>query len=107
MTTRQHLNRARRRSSLIAAPGFAMFVIGMSLSEGQGPLKVVGIVGFVLFFIGILLMLFTGKCLSCDQGLGMVFNHGGGPPWKISEELRFCPYCGNSLDISTINNKEN
>ncbi len=78
----------------------------MFLSEGQGPLKLVGIIGFALFFVGILSMLFTGKCLSCDHGLGMVFNHGGGPPWRISDDLRFCPYCGHSLDNSAINNED-
>ena len=70
----------------------------MMLGDGQGPLKVVGFLGLFLFFVGILSMFFTGTCLSCDQSLGRVFSNGGGPPWKISDELRFCPYCGHSLD---------
>ena len=78
----------------------------MILGDSHGPLKIVGFLGFCLFFVGILSMFFTGACLSCDQSLGRIFSNAGGSPWKISDDLRFCPYCGHSLDNLTNDNED-
>ncbi len=90
---------------MIAIPGFVLFLLAGVLGEDNGLQGILLILGFGLFFVGILSTFITGKCLKCDRCLGMAFNQCGGPPWRISEELCFCPYCGHSLDNTESSKK--
>ena len=96
MTTREQLNKVRRRSFGIAIPGFALGAVAM-VSGTQPFLMIGGLSGFAMFMIGTLLMLFAGRCEKCKNRLGRVFSQAGGS-LSIPAELRFCPYCGTSLD---------
>ena len=44
-----------------------------------------------------LLLMFGGRCSNCGYSLARVF-YGTGSPMRISPHLRFCPYCGTSID---------
>lgn len=93
MTTREYLNIHRKRALLLALPGISVFVGGMVFASGA---VVIG--GFMILFSGLLYMAYGGRCLHCGQKLGQMFYQKGGPFWSISRNLRFCPYCGKSID---------
>ena len=98
MTTRQRVNRDRRRAFLIAIIGFAMFAGGMTASESHRAFIIVGLSGFALFGGSILYVFFSGRCIHCERPLGRLFYQSGGSPFSIASDLQFCPYCGRSLD---------
>lgn len=99
MTTRERLNRVRRRSFLVAIPGFIIFAASGAASQSH-PAFTGGIfLGFALFGGSIVYTLFAGRCVHCRRRLGQIFSQsGGGPMLRISPDLKFCPYCGVSLD---------
>jgi hypothetical protein len=96
MTTRQRVNRDRRRGFLIAMIGFIMFAGGMTASERHREFMIVGFSGFVLFGGSIIYMQFSGRCVHCQRPVGHLSQSG--TPFAISSDLQFCPYCGKSLD---------
>lgn len=98
MTTRERVNRDRRRSVLIAIVGFVMFWGGMTASQAHPAFVVVGLSGFALFGGSILYVMFSGRCVYCQKSVGRLFYQGGGSPLSISADLQFCRYCGRSLD---------
>jgi hypothetical protein len=98
MTTRERVNRDRRRGWLIAIVGFVAFAGGMTASQTQRAFLALGLSGFVVFGASILYMWFSGRCIQCDRPIGRLFYQSGGSPFSISSDLRFCPYCGKSLD---------
>ena len=98
MTTREHLNQIRKRATMLAIPGWLLAAMGGFISNGKGSWSILLFIGFALFAGGILLGLFTGRCLSCARKLGQAFSQTGGKVWQISNDLRYCPYCGESLD---------
>ena len=97
MTTREHLNRNYRRSSVIIVAGILLFIAGIVAKSGHGSLAALDIFGFVVVGCGIILTTFGGRCLHCRRLLGRMFFEQG-IYGKVSQNLRFCPYCGTSLD---------
>jgi hypothetical protein len=51
----------------------------------------------VIFLGGMSYVLSFGRCLHCHRALGRLL-YAVGFEYKIPAELRFCPYCGKSLD---------
>ncbi|HEY8990641.1 MAG TPA: hypothetical protein VIM46_01575 [Luteolibacter sp.] len=92
MTTRQSLNRSLRRTFLIGSVGGVLLVIGSATDHGS-----LGFVGFIVFGIGILSMWVTGRCRQCDENIGVMLSARGGP-WRILDQIRYCPCCGKSID---------
>jgi hypothetical protein len=56
-----------------------------------------GFVGFALFGGAIIYAIFTGRCVHCQQRIGMLL-YGDSDEIFVRPEMRFCPYCGKSLD---------
>lgn len=101
MTTREHLNRSRRRSILLTLPGITLFVGSIIVGQhnpGLPPNPAIIFVGFALFAAGLLLGYGGGRCLFCGERLGRVFSRANSAVWKIADDLQFCPFCGTSLD---------
>jgi len=98
MTTRERLNRERRRAFLIAITGFVMFAGGMTAGQSHPAFMIVGFSGFALFGGSIIYVLFRGRCVHCQRPLGKLFYQSGTTPFSIASDLQFCPYCGRSLD---------
>ena len=96
MTTRQRVNRDRRRGFLIVMIGFIVFAGGMTASERHREFMIVGFSGFALFGGPIIYMQFSGRCVHCQRPVGHLSQSG--TPFAISSDLQFCPYCGKSLD---------
>jgi hypothetical protein len=100
------MNRTARRACFVAYSGWGLAVLGMTLSQGRMPYAAFGFCGFALFFSGILLLQFTGRCLHCNRRLGqMLSQHKNGIPWRISQALSCCPFCGHSLDEPSPNSR--
>jgi hypothetical protein len=98
MTTREHINQTRRRASLFFGVGFAILVGGLVVEKGPDPQPWLIIAGVVLIIVGIVFSLLTGRCLQCHHLLGGLSRLEGSSFYRISSSLRFCPYCGHSLD---------
>jgi hypothetical protein len=99
------MNRTRRRARLVAYPGFGLFVLGMTLSQGRMPYAAFGICGFALLISGFLLLIFTGRCLHCNRRLGQMPSENSDTLWSISPAISFCPFCGHSLDEPSPNSR--
>jgi len=98
MTTRERINKTRGRSVLIALTGFLIAFGAVIAQDTSRELAMaLGFVGFALFGGAIIYAIFTGRCVHCQQWVGMLLSKD---PDEISvpQEMRFCPYCGKSLD---------
>lgn len=98
MTTRDKLNRVRRRVALLAPVGFIMFAAGGAASQTHQAFIAVAVLGFALFAMSIVYPMVTGRCVHCDRLLGLIFSQAGSSFLRIAPNLQFCPYCGKSLD---------
>jgi hypothetical protein len=97
MRTRQCVNRALRRGFFGTIIGFAVMVGGVIASDSHPAFIVVVIIGFALAGASIVYLSFGGRCIHCQRPLSRLFA-GSSSPFNISRDLRFCPYCGRSLD---------
>ena len=82
----------------MAIPGFVLFMTCIPGGNTYPWLIALGLFGFALFGAAILYAMFSGRCVHCRRWLGRVFSQSGGSPFSISADLRFCPYCGASID---------
>jgi hypothetical protein len=98
MTTREYLNRARKRSCILAMPGIALFVYGLNFEKNQDSKFFILLFAFAICIVATLLPYFFCKCLQCRAYLGVLSNQSRSTPWKISDDLHYCPYCSHSLD---------
>ena len=99
MTTREHLNRIRKRG-LLSAMAFAIIALIVGLaSPGTKALPFVIPIGMALTVGSLSVLYFLGHCLACRKRLGPPFAYRAG--FRISPDFRFCPYCGASIDEPT------
>jgi len=98
MTTRERISKTRGRSVLIALTGFLIaFSAVIAQDTHREFATALFFVGFALFGGAIIYAIFTGRCVHCQQRVGMLLYKD---PDEISvpPEMCFCPYCGKSLD---------
>ena len=96
MTIRAYLKRRFRRSNILIGCGIALVVVAGWLSAVLHStwLLVVALLGFVLAVAAGISHLFL-HCPKCGGGFGLPPAQFGNP---FGPEMRFCPYCGVSLD---------
>ena len=97
MSTRDRLNRLRRRAYLSIAISVAVLAVSIPLSQKYPIFIALACVAGVVLLAASVLLIFGGRCSNCGYSLARVF-YGTGSPIRISPHLRFCPYCGNSID---------
>jgi hypothetical protein len=96
MTTRERLSKTRSRAALIGGAGFLMFLgAPIAYNTYREFSMALGFVGFVLFGGSIIYATFTGRCVHCQQRIPILSQDDDLP---FRPEMRFCPYCGKSLD---------
>ncbi len=99
MTSRAQFDKRMRRIMSVVRVGVALFLLGIVLGEvfGQEPLMIVWLPGFAIAFGAMVFVSSAAfRCPKCRGNLGnWVLERGW---FGVSAEVRFCPYCGCSLD---------
>ena len=96
MTVRELIATRKRKASIVAYSGFALFALGMVLDAGE-PWFSVALPGFAVFFAATVYLLLFLRCPACRGPIGYTVNHPSGP-FSVSRKIRFCPFCGIPLD---------
>ena len=102
LTYRKVINRAKRRAVIIFLSGLAAWTMFAYLSTTHRVFIPFGVLGFAGFIGGIFYLYWGIRCPNCRGSLGSVTVHHGGP-FSISDEIRFCPFCGIALDSQSRN----
>src|SRR5437763_9149048 len=97
MSTRDRLNRLRKRGYLSIAVSVAVLAVSIPLSQKYPIFIALACVAGLVLLAASLLLMFGGRCSNCGYSLGRVF-YGTGSLMRISPHLHFCPYCGKSID---------
>jgi hypothetical protein len=100
VSIRQVINHSKKRVGIVTYTFFAVFVIGVLVSISGRAFFPLAIAGFVGFMGGTLYLLWGIRCPNCRGSLGMVTAYQSGP-FAISNRVRFCPFCGVSLDAES------
>jgi len=95
MTARQRLERHRWRILPFVTVGGIMFIAGIVLSKRDSLAFVLCIIGFAVLFG--YRFIWSVRCARCGKRLDGVFSLRG-PCTEIPGDIRYCPYCGYSLD---------
>jgi len=97
VTPRARINRQTRTALGITLVGMAIFLLGM-LGKGAGPVMItIGLCGFVLAWLTMAGTYLIGiRCPRCGGRLTYLAMSRG--IFGLHPRLRFCPYCGISLD---------
>ena len=108
MNIRNYLNKKKIKFSLISLFGVGLFLLNLvyqivanpdsiHLNSISGYILLIGLVGFFIGAVGVLLGLYGIKCPNCKGTLGYIFSHSGSF-FTTSKKIRFCPYCNIDLD---------
>ena len=97
MTTRERLNKTRWRAALIVVTGF-LIALGAIIAQDRYRefAMALGFVAFAIFGGAMIYAIWTGRCVHCGQRIGIFLDGEEGE--KFHRKMRFCPYCGKSLD---------
>ena len=89
MTTRERLNQTRSRATLIALTGLLM-CLGAAIAQNtyREFSMALGFVGFTLFGGAIIYVIFTGRCVHCQQRIGTLL-HGKEEGILVPPEIAF------------------
>jgi len=74
--------------------GLAGFMGAGMKQAGALPIVFVAFLGFMGC---VLFMLFGLRCPNCKNNLGYTIQYPSAF-WKVSDKLKFCPFCGVELD---------
>src|SRR5262245_49507760 len=98
MTTRERLKKTESRGIVFACAGFLICAgAAIAYNTYREFSMALGFVGFALFGGSIIYMNFTARCVHCQQRIG-IFLRGKDDEILARPQMRFCPYCGKSLD---------
>ena len=102
MTTRDLINRAKRQIELGSFLGAILVIIGVTLLVIDWQKR--GIAALVVLAIGLITGLGThyyipikSRCPHCNHKWGTFLIFSGGP-FTLPQDIRYCMYCGESLD---------
>jgi len=97
MTLRESIAKRKRAAGIVTYAALAWFAAGMGLSGAEPPWVFLAVPGFLVFFAGTFYLLFFLRCPRCGGAIGYVVSYLSSP-FSISRRVRFCPFCGVSLD---------
>ena len=101
MTMRQKFSRRMRVPFVMMLVGLALLVVGFAATGPGGRPELLVVLPGIALFIGasVWLQLFALRCTACYGNCGPVIMQQFS--WmKVSEAVKFCPFCGISLDTS-------
>jgi hypothetical protein len=97
MNVRSVINKGKRRISVVAYSGVALFLAGILLSPITRHMFILSLIGLGLAFVSVVYAFFAISCPRCKTAWGYVAMYSGGL-FSISRKIRFCPYCGVDID---------
>ena len=97
MTIRSQLNLIRRRVLIITLLTWVVFAVGSFLITVHRWFIVVSLLAFIGLILETIFLMFGIRCPKCKAALGHTLSY---PPQglSISDKIKFCPFCGVSLD---------
>lgn len=97
MSVRSVINKGKRRISLVAYSGVALFFVGILLSSISRQMFTLALIGFGLTFVCVVYAFFAVPCPRCKKAWGYIAMYSGGL-FSISKKIKYCPYCGVDID---------
>jgi hypothetical protein len=100
MTIRESLNKKITRVMAAALLSFALAgVSGFLLNDASRHPSLITFIGITGFALCVLYMIFGLRCPKCRVAIGGMISAPGANLFRVSNQIKFCPYCGTSLDI--------
>jgi len=97
MKIREMINTQKRKAVIAVSSGMAVFVVGCLISTVYKIMFPVALIGFAVALGGITFLEFGLSCPECRSRIGSAINYPG-RPFATSPNIRYCPFCGVSLD---------
>ena len=77
---------------------FVVFAVGMTLGTENKAFIAFGLIGFIAAMGCTLGLLFFVRCPSCGGNLGYALSWPTTLDLSVSKKIKFCQFCGISLD---------
>jgi len=106
MNIREMINSQKRKAVIAMSSGMAVFAVSLIISTAYTIMFSVALIGFAISMGAITFLEFGISCPQCRGRIGCAINYPGSP-LDISSKIRFCPFCGVSLDSNLKLNKHN
>ena len=101
MKIREMINTQKRKAVIAVSSGMFVFIVCFMISTVYTSMFSVGLIGFAVAMGGITFLEFGLSCPQCRGRIGYAVNNPG-RPFSVSPKIRYCPFCGVTLD-SNIN----
>ena len=99
MNIREMINTQKRKAVITMSSGMAVFAVSLIISTVYTIMFSVAFIGFAIAMGAITFLEFGLSCPQCRGRIGCAVNYPGSP-LTVSSKIRFCPFCGVSLDSS-------
>ena len=98
-TIRYTVNRKRKQLVLLILCAFLCFAAGVVMAKAISWLfSILALAAVVCAYIFILVLYFDVRCPRCNGNIG--YTVAWPPTWNmsVSNKIKYCPFCGVSLD---------
>ena len=99
MKIREIINTQKRKAVITLVLGMTAFAVSLVISVVYNVMFYVAFIGVAIAMAAITFLEFGLRCPHCRGCIGYAVNYPGSP-LAISSKIRFCPFCGVSLDSS-------
>jgi hypothetical protein len=97
MKIREMINTQKRKAVIAMVLGMAAFTVSLIISTVYTVMFSVAFIGFAIAMGAIIFLEFGLSCPHCRGRIGCAANYPGSP-LAVSSKIRYCPFCGVSLD---------
>lgn len=97
-TIRNNLTRKRQWLYIAALVAVAVFAGGMKTGMKIEAFLIIGLLGFIALMGCVAALLFMVRCPVCGGNLGYALSWPATWNLSVSEQIKFCQFCGVSLD---------
>jgi hypothetical protein len=97
MKIREMINIQKRKAVIAMSSGMVVFAVSLVISTVYTVMFSVAFIGFAIAMGAITFLEFGLSCPQCQGRIGCAVNYPS-MPLAVSSKIRFCPFCGVSLD---------
>ena len=94
---RDMINTQKRKAIIAVSLGMAVFAVSFPVSTVYSIMFPVALIGFAVALGGVTFLEFGLSCPKCRSRIGHTVNYPG-RPFAVSPKIRYCPFCGVTLD---------